>query len=80
MSQKLRFLIVGSELIKFGFKKPNSEFKSLYWGLEMPRRGYFASITFNWFIGGLLFKSACSTTDIQSVASLFLRYSVFIGQ
>lgn len=54
MSQKLRFPIVGPEPIKFGSKMPNFELKSQYLGHIMPRRGYFASITSNWFIGGLL--------------------------
>ena len=55
MSQKLKFPIVGPEPIKFGSKMPNFELKSQYLGHIMPRRGYFASITSNWFIGGLHF-------------------------
>ena len=51
MSQKLRFPIVGPEPIKFGSKMLNFELKSQYLGHIMPRRGYFASITSNWFIG-----------------------------
>lgn len=80
MSQKLRIAIVGLEPIKFGPKKPNFELKSQYLGLKKPRRGDFASITSNRFIGGLLLKFACPTTDYQSLTSQFLRFSVFIGQ
>ena len=80
MSQKLRFPIMGSEPIKFGFKMPNFELKSPYLGHKMPRRGDFASITSNCFIGGLLLKFACPTTDYQLLTSRFLRFSVFIGQ
>ena len=80
MIQKLRFPIVGSEPIKFGSKMPNFELKSRYLRQEMPRRGDFASITSNWFIGGLLLKYACPTTDYQLLTSRFLRFSVFIGQ
>ena len=80
MSQKLSFPIVGSEPIKFGSKMPNFELKSQYLGQEMPRRGVFASITSNWFIGGLLLNFACPTADYQLLTSRFLRFSVFIGQ
>ena len=80
MSQKLRFLIVGPEPIKLGSKMSNFELKSQYMGHIMPRRGYFSSITSNWFIGGLLFKFTCPTTDYQLLISRFLRFSVFIGQ
>lgn len=80
MSQKLRFPIMGSEPIKFGSKMPKFELKSQYLGLEMPRRGDFASITLNCFIGGLLLKFACPNTDYQLLTSQFLRFSVFIGQ
>ena len=80
MSQKLTFPIVGSEPIKFGSKMPNFEFKFQYLGLKKPRRGDFASITSKCFIGGLLFKFACPTTDYQSLTSRFLRFPVFIGQ
>ena len=52
MSQKLRFPIMGPEPIKFGSKRPNFEFKSQYLRHKMPRRGDFASITSNCFIGG----------------------------
>ena len=80
MSQKLKFPIVGPEPIKFGSKMPNFELKSQYLGHIMPRRGYFASITSNWFIGGLLLKFTCPTTDYQLLTSRFLGLSVFIGQ
>ena len=80
MSQKLRFSIMGSEPIKLRSKMPNFELKSQYLGQGMPRRGDFASMTSNWFIGGLLLKFACSTTDYQLLTSRFLRFSVFIGQ
>ena len=80
MSQKLRIPIVGSEPIQFGSKMPNFELKSQYMGHEMPRRGDFVSITSNWFIGGLLLKLACPTTDYQLLTNRFLRFSVFIGQ
>ena len=80
MSQKLRFPIVWSESIKFGPKMSNFELKSQYLEYKMPRRGVFASITSNWIIGGLLFKFAYQTTDYQLLTSLFLRFSVFIGQ
>ena len=80
MSQKLRFPIVGPEPIKFGSEMPNFELKSQYLGHIMPRRGYFASITSNWFIGGLLFIFTCPAADYQLLTSRFLRFSVFIGQ
>jgi len=80
MSQKLRFPIVGPEPIKFGSKRPNFEFKSQYLRHKMPRRGDFASITSNCFIGGLLLKFACPTIDYQLLTSRFLRILVFIGQ
>ena len=80
MSQKLRFPIVESEPIKFGSKMPNFELKSQYLGHIMPRRGCFVSITSNRFIGGLLLKTDCPTTDYQLFTSRFLRFSVFIGQ
>ena len=80
MSQKLRFSIMGSEPIKFRTIMPNFELKSQYLGQGMPRRGDFASMTSNWFIGGLFLKFACPTTDDQLLTSRFLRFSVFIGQ
>ena len=80
MGQKLMFPKVRPEPIKFGSKMPNFELKSQYLGHIMPRRGYFASITSNWFIGGLLLKLACPTTDYQLLTNRFLRFSVFIGQ
>ena len=80
MSQKLRFSIMGSEPIKFRSKMPNFELKSQYLGQGMLRRGDFASMTSNWFIGGLLLKLACPTTDYQLLTNRFLRFSVFIGQ
>lgn len=69
MSQKLRFPIVGPEPIKFGSKMPNFELKSQYLGHLMPRRGYFASITSNWFIGGLLFKDGNGTGKTARLSS-----------
>ena len=80
MSQKLSFPIVGSEPIKFSSKMSNFELKSQDLGHKMPRRGYFASITSNCFIGGLLLNFDCPTTDYQLLTSRFLRFSVFIGQ
>ena len=80
MSQKLRFPIMGLEPIKFSSKMTNFELKSQYWGMKMPRRVDFASITSNCFIGGLLLKNSCPTTDYQLLTSRFLRFSVFIGQ
>lgn len=80
MSQKLRFPIVGSEIIKFGSKMPNFELKSLYLVHKMPRKGDFAPLTSNCFIGGLLLKIACPTIDYQLLTNRFLRFPVFIGQ
>lgn len=74
MSQKLRIPIVELEPIKFGSKMPNFELKSLYLGQRMPRREEFASITPNWFIGGLLLNLGSPTTDYQSLTSRFPRF------
>ena len=49
-------------------------------GQKRPRRGDFASITSNWFIGCLLLKFAYLATDYQSLTIQFLRLSVFIIQ
>ena len=68
--------IVGLETIKLDSKMPNFEPKSQYLGHEKPQRGDLASITSNWFIGGLLFKFACPNTDYQLLTSRFLRFSV----
>ena len=67
---------MGSEPIKYSSKMTNFELKSQYGGMKMPRRGDFASITSNCFIGGLLLKIFCPTTDYQLLTSLFLRFSV----
>ena len=80
MSQKLRFSIMGAEPIKCRSIMPNFELKSQYWGQGMPRRGDFASMMSNCFIGCLLLKFACPTTDDQLLTSRFQQFSVFIGQ
>jgi len=59
MSQKRRFPIIGSEPIKFVSKMTYFELKSQYLEIKMPRRGVFASITSNCFIGNLLIKLTC---------------------
>jgi len=75
MSQKLRLPIIGSGTIKFSPKKPIFELKSPHLAYN-----YFASTTSISFIGGLLFKFTCPTTDYQSLTGGFLRIPVFIGQ
>ena len=80
MSQKLRFHFLGPGPIKFGLKTSYFELKSQNLGYKKLQIEEFVPMTSNWFIGSLLSKFACPTTDYHLLTSRFLRFPVFIGQ
>ena len=67
MSQKDRLPIIGSKTTKFGLFKPILSHNSQLLRDKLPLASNFAYIATNGFIGGLVFKFACPTTDYQQL-------------
>jgi len=80
MSQKDRLPIIGAKTTIFGLIKPILSHNSQLLRDKLPLASDFAYIAANGFIGGLVFKFACSTTDYQQLMSLNSPFSIFIGQ
>ena len=80
MSQKVRFHIIGSKTTIFGLLKPILSHNSQLLRDKLPLASDFAYIAANGFIGGLVFKYACPTTDNQQLMSLNSPFSFLIGQ
>ena len=80
MSQKDRLPNIGLKTIIFGLLKPLLSHNSQLLRDKLPLTSDFASISANGFIGGLVFKYACQTTDNQQLMSLNSPFSVLIGQ
>ena len=80
MSQKDRLPNIGSKTSIFGLLKPILSHDSQLLREKSPLANVFANIAANSFIGGLIFKYACQTTDCQQLMSLNSSFSFFIGQ
>ena len=80
MSQKDRLPIIGSKTTIFGLLKPILSHNSQFLRDKLPLASDFAYIAANGFIGGLVSKFACPTTDYQQLMSLNSTFSIFIGQ
>ena len=80
MSQKDRLPNIGPKTIIFGLLKPLLSHNSQLLRDKFPLTSDFASKSANGFIGGLVFKFACPTTDYQQLMSLNTPFSIFIGQ
>ena len=80
MSQKDRLPIIGSKTTIFGLLKPILSHNSQLLRDKLPLARDFASLEANGFIGGLVFKYACPTTDYQQLMSQNSSFSILIGQ
>lgn len=80
MNQKDRIPNIGSKTTKFGLFKPILSHNSQLLRDKLPLASNFAYIATNGFIGGLVFKFACPTTDYQQLMGLNSSLSIFIGQ
>jgi len=65
MSQKDRLPIIGSKTTIFGLLKPILSHNSQLLRDKLPMASDFAYIATNGFMGGLVLKYACPTTDYQ---------------
>ena len=79
MSQKDRLPNIGSKTTIFGLLKPILSHNSQLLRDKLPSASDFAYIAANGFIGGLVFKYACPTTDYQRLMSFNSPFSIFIG-
>ena len=80
MIQKDRLPIIGSKTIIFGLLMPILSHNSQLLRDKLLLTSDFASIAANGFIGALVFKLACPTTDYQQLMSPNSQFSFFIGQ
>ena len=80
MSQKDRLPNSGSKTTIFGLLKPIISHNSQLLSDKWPLASDFANIAAIGFIGGLVFKFACPTTDYQQLMSLNSSFSILIGQ
>lgn len=80
MSQKDRLPHIGSKTTIFGLLKPILSHNSQLFWEKLPSASDFEYIAANGFIGGLVFKFACPTTDYQQLISLNSPLSILIGQ
>lgn len=80
MSQKDRLPNIGPKFTIFGFLKPILSYNSQLLRDKLPLASDFVYIEANGFIGGLVFKYACPTTDYQQLMSLNSPFSFLIGQ
>ena len=79
-SQKDRLPIIGSKTTIFGLLMPILSHNSQLLRDKLPLTSDFTSKSANGFIGGLVFKHACPTTDNQQLMSLNSPFSILIGQ
>ena len=80
MNQKDRLPNIGSKTTIFGLLKPILSHNSQLLRDKLPLTRDFAYIAANGFIGGLVFKFVCPTTDYQQLMSLNSSFSILTGQ
>ena len=80
MSQKDRLPKIGSKPTIFGLLKPILSHNSQLLRDKLLLASDFAYIAANGFIGGLVFKYACPTTDYQQLMSIKSPFTILIGQ
>lgn len=80
MSQKDSLPNLGSKKSIFGLLKPILSHNSQLLRDKLPLASDSTDITTNGFIGGLVFKLACPTTDYQQLMNRNSPFSILIGQ
>jgi len=80
MSQKDRLPSIGSKTFIFALIKPIISHNSQLLREKLPLTSDFAYIAAIGFIGGLVLKFACPTTDYQQLMSLNSPFPILIGQ
>jgi hypothetical protein len=80
MNQKDRLPNIGSKTTLFDLLKSILSHNSQLLRDKLPLASDFAYMASNGFIGGLVFKYACPTTDYQQFMSLNSSFSILIGQ
>ena len=80
MSQKDRLPNIGPKTTIFGLLKQLLSHNSQLLRDKLPLASDFAYIAANGFMGGLVFKYACPTTDYQQLMRLNSPFSILIGQ